>query len=125
LTAYLQKSQQMLEQQIQDLFQEGVNAQQSGELLAAQREFSKVLRLSPGHPDAVRQLGALKAQITQNIETLYTQGKEAFDANDLDKAVRLWSQILELEPSNERAQKKLEEAKVKRNTLSGIFSKIS
>ena len=124
LTAYLQKSQQMLEQQIQDVFQEGVNAQQNGEFLTAQKEFSKVLRLSPGHPDAVRQLGALKAQIAQNIETLYTQGKEAFDGNDLDKAIRLWGQILELEPSNERAQKKLEEAKQKRNTLSGIFSKI-
>jgi tetratricopeptide (TPR) repeat protein len=124
LTAYLQKSQQMLEQQIQDVFQEGVNAQQNGEFLTAQKEFSKVLRLSPGHPDAVRQLGALKAQIAQSIETLYSQGKEAFDGNDLDKAIRLWGQILELEPSNERAQKKLEEAKQKRNTLSGIFSKI-
>ncbi|MGH7738872.1 MAG: PilT/PilU family type 4a pilus ATPase, partial [bacterium] len=97
LTAYLQKSQQMLEQQIQDVFEEGVRLQQAGELLEAQKEFSKVLRLSPGHPDAVRQLGALKNLIAQNIETLYAEGKEAFDANDFEKAVRLWGQIVELD----------------------------
>jgi twitching motility protein PilT len=124
LTAYLQKSQQMLEQQIVDLFQEGLRDQEGGDLVGAQKGFSKVLRLSPGHPDAVRQLAALKTQVQQSIEKLYARGKEAFDVNDMDQAVQIWSQILELEPGNDRAQKKIEEAKIKKNTLSGIFSKI-
>jgi twitching motility protein PilT len=125
LNAYLQKSGQMLEQQIGEFFQDGVRAQQSGDLAASQKEFTKVIRLSPGHPEAVQQLAALKASINQNIEKLYAEGKQYFDANDMDRAIRIWTQILDLEPSNERAQKRIEEAKIKKNTLSGIFSKIS
>ncbi len=125
LSAYLQKSSQMQEQQVAEFFQEAVQLQQAGDLAGAQREFTKVLRLSPGHPQAVQQLAALKANIQQKGEKLYADGKQFFDANQMDQAIRVWNQILELDPSNERAQKKIEEAKIKKNTLSGIFSKIS
>jgi tetratricopeptide (TPR) repeat protein len=124
LSAYLQKSAQMLEDQINEIFQEGWRAHQAGELLSAQKEYNKVLRLSPGHPEVVRQLGALKTQVQQDSEKLYNEGKKFFDQNDMDQAVRIWEKILELDPQNERAQKKIEEAKIKKNTLSGIFSKI-
>ncbi len=125
LSAYLQKSQQMLEQQINEMFQEGWNAHQSGEFGTAQKEYTKVLRLSPGHPEVVRQLAALKATIQQESEKLYNDGKQHFDQNDMDRAIQIWGRILEMDPSNERAQKKIEEAKIKKHTLSGIFSKIS
>lgn len=125
LNAYLQKSMQMLEQQIGEFFQEGIQAQQSGDLVNAQKEFTKVLRLSPGHPESIRQLEALKLKIQQAAEKLYAEGKQYFDANDMDQAIRVWSQILELDPTNDKIQKKIEEAKIKKNTLSGIFSKIS
>jgi tetratricopeptide (TPR) repeat protein len=124
LNAYLQKSSQMLEDQINEIFQDGWRAHQAGEWLAAQKEYVKVLRLSPGHPEVVRQLGAIKTQIHQECEKLYVEGKKFFDANDMDQAVRLWEKIVELDPANERAQKKIEEARLKKNTLSGIFSKI-
>jgi len=124
LSAYLQKSGQMLEQQINEFYQEGWKAQQSGDLAAAQREYTKVLRLSPGHPEVVRQLAALKVSIQQETDKLYAEGKQFFDQNDMDKAVRVWTRILEMDPGNDRAQKKIEEAKIKKNTLSGIFSKI-
>jgi hypothetical protein len=42
----------------------------------------------------------------------------------MDKAIRVWERILEVDPSNDRALKKIEEAKIKKSTLSGIFSKI-
>ena len=124
LAAYLQKSTQMLEDQINDIFQAGWRAHQAGEWLNAQKEYSKVLRLSPGHPEVVRQLGELKIHIQQESEKLYQEGKKSFEANDTDQAIRVWEKILELDPSNERALKKIEEAKLKKNTLSGIFSKI-
>ncbi len=125
LNAYLQKTTQMHELQINEIFQEGWNAHQSGDLSTAQKEYTKVLRLSPGHPEVVRQLGALKAVIQQESEKYYAEGKTFFDQNDMDQAIRLWSKILEIDPANERAQKKIEEAKIKKNTLTGIFSKIS
>ena len=125
LNAYLQKSVQMQEQQILEFLQEGSRAFQSGDLASAQREFTKVIRLSPGHPEALRQLTTLKASIQQASEKLYADGKQYFDANQMDQAIRVWGQILEMDPSNERAQKRIEEAKIKKNTLSGIFSKIS
>jgi tetratricopeptide (TPR) repeat protein len=125
LGAYLQKSQQMLEQQINEFYQEAWNAHQSGELGKAQKEYTKALRLSPGHPEVVRQLATLKTTIEQESEKLYNDGKQYFDQNDMDRAIQIWEKILEMDPANERAQKKVEEAKIKKNTLSGIFSKIS
>ncbi len=125
LSAYLQKSSQMLEQQINEMYQAAWGAQQSGDLGLAQKEYTKVLRLSPGHPEVVRQMAALKSTILQSAEKLYAEGKQFFDQNDMDQAVRIWEKILEIDPSNERAQKKIEEAKIKKSTLSGIFSKIS
>src|SRR5581483_2446213 len=125
LTAYLQKSNQMLEQQIAEFFQDGVRAFQAGDLADAQREFTKVIRLSPGHPESVQQLAAVRASIQQAVEKIYNDGKQAFDANNMDQAMRIWSQALEMDPGNERIQKRIEEAKIKKNTLSGIFSKIS
>ena len=103
----------------------GDGTKATGDLATAQREYTKILRLSPGHPEVVRQLATLKASIQQTAEKLYTDGKQFFDLNDMDQAIRVWGRILELDPSNERAQKKIEEAKIKKNTLSGIFSKIS
>lgn len=125
LSAYLQKSNQMLEQQINEMYQEAWNAHQAGDLATAQREYTKILRLSPGHPEVVRQLAVLKTSILQAVEKLYAEGKQFFDQNDMDQAIRVWEKIVEIDPSNERAPKKIEEARIKKNTLSGIFSKIS
>jgi tetratricopeptide (TPR) repeat protein len=125
LSAYLQKSSQMQEEQISEFLQDGVRAYQAGELAAAQKEFTKVIRLSPGHPEALQQLAAVRETVRQESERLYNQGKEYFDANHMDQAIRLWEQILEMDPSNERAQKRIEEARIKKTTLTGIFSKIS
>jgi twitching motility protein PilT len=125
LNAYLQKSTQMLDQQIAELIQEAGRAYQMGDLSTSQKEFTKVLRLSPGHPEAIQQLSVVKNAIQQTVEKLYNDGKQAFDANNMDQALRVWAQALELEPGNEKVQKKIEEAKIKKNTLSGIFSKIN
>lgn len=125
LNAYHQKSMQMLDQQITEILQEAARTFQMGDLATAQKEFTKVLRLSPGHPDAIQQLGVLKNTIQQAVEKLYNEGKQSFDANNMDQAIRIWSQALELEPGNEKIQKRLEEAKIKKTTLSGIFSKIN
>jgi hypothetical protein len=43
----------------------------------------------------------------------------------MDRAIRIWSGILEIDPTNDKIQKKIEEAKIKKNTLKDIFSKIS
>lgn len=91
----------------------------------AKKELTKVLRLSPGHPDAMRQLEEVKDQVLKSSEKIYADGKKYFDANDMDQAIRIWSGILELDPANDRIQKKIEEAKIKKNTLKDIFSKIS
>ncbi|HEY5039690.1 MAG TPA: hypothetical protein VIJ93_11510, partial [bacterium] len=119
LGAYLQKSNQMLEAQINEIFQEAWKLQQSGQLVEAQKEYSKVIKLSPGHPDSMRQLATLRATIQLETEKLYAEGKQFFDQNDMDQAIRVWTKILKLDPSNDKAEKKIEEAKIKKNTLSG------
>ncbi len=124
LNAYLQKAVHMEEQQIKEFYEEGVQAVQIGDLNQAQKQFNKVIRLSPGHPDAVRQLDGIKAQIQQINEKIYVEGKQYYDANDMDRAIRIWSKVFDLDPLNDKISKKIEEAKIKKNTLSGIFSKI-
>jgi tetratricopeptide (TPR) repeat protein len=124
LNAYLQKSIHMQEQQIVEFLQEAAKAQQEGDLVSSQRGYTKVLRLSPGHPDAVRQLEGVKIQIQKVVEKLNADAKQSFDANDMDTAIRTWERILEIDPANEKARARIEEAKVKKSTLSGIFSKI-
>jgi len=125
LNAYLQKAVQMEENQVQEIYNEGLQLLQSGELAQAQKQFTKVLRLSPGHTDAMRQLEAVKAEVQKSSEKMYAEGKQYFDANDMDRAIRIWSGILEIDPTNDKIQKKIEEAKIKKNTLKDIFSKIS
>jgi len=125
LNAYLQKAIQMEEHQIRELYQEGTQLLQAGELIEAQKQLTKILRLSPGHPETMRQLEAVKAQIQVSSEKIYAEGKQYFEANDMDRAIRVWSGILELDPENTKIQKRIEEAKIKKNTLRDIFSKIS
>ncbi|HTA76393.1 MAG TPA: PilT/PilU family type 4a pilus ATPase [bacterium] len=125
LNAYLQKATQMQDVQLKEFYQEGMLQLQAGHLLQAQKEFTKVVRLSPGHPDAMRQIEVVKQEMQKLAEKIYAEGKQYFDANDMDRAIRVWSRIFEFDPLNEKIQKKIEEAKIKKNTLSDIFSKIS
>jgi tetratricopeptide (TPR) repeat protein len=124
LTAYLQKSTQMLEAQIQEIFQDAMLAQRSGDLAFSLKQYNKVLRLSPGHPDTVQHLAELKASIQEETERIYNEGKDLFDKNQMDAAILSWNRILELDPANERARKRIEEAKAKKNILSDIYAKI-
>jgi len=120
LSAYQQKSAQMLENQMTEFYQEGMQAQQAGDLVRAQKEFTKVLRLSPGHPDVVRQMAVLKAALEQSVEQWYAKGKESFDQGKMDAAINAWNRILEIDPNNDRAKKRIEEASAKRNILNAI-----
>jgi hypothetical protein len=43
----------------------------------------------------------------------------------MDHAIRTWEKILEIDPTNEKVKTRIEEAKIKKSTLTGIFSKIS
>jgi twitching motility protein PilT len=124
LTAYLQKSTQMLEAQIQEIYQDGLLAHRGGDMATALKQYNKVLRLSPGHPDTVQRLAELKVSIQEETERIYNEGKDQFDKNQMDAAILTWGRILELDPANERARKRIEEAKAKKNILSDIYSKI-
>jgi tetratricopeptide (TPR) repeat protein len=125
LNAYLQKATQMQDVQIKEFYEEGILQLQAGHLLQAQKEFTKVVRLSPGHPEAMRQMEIVKQEMQKLAEKIYAEGKQYFDANDMDRAIRVWSRIFDFDPMNDKIQKKIEEAKIKKNTLSDIFSKIS
>jgi tetratricopeptide (TPR) repeat protein len=124
LTAYLQKSMQMLEAQTQEVFQDALLSQRSGDLAGALKQYNKVLRLSPGHPDTIQHLAELKAAIQEESERVYNVGKEQFDKNQMDAAILTWSRILELDPANDRAHKRIDEAKAKKNILSDIYAKM-
>ena len=124
LTAYLQKSTQMLESQTQEIFQDALLSHRAGDLAGALKQYNKVLRLSPGHPDTIQHLSELKAAIQEETERIYNAGKDQFDKNQMDAAILTWSRILELDPANDRARKRIDEAKTKKNILSDIYAKM-
>jgi tetratricopeptide (TPR) repeat protein len=124
LTAYLQKSTQMLESQTQEIFQDALLSHRAGDLAGALKQYNKVLRLSPGHPDTIQHLSELKAAIQEETERIYNAGKDQFDKNQMDAAILTWSRILELDPANDRARKRIDEAKAKKNILSDIYAKM-
>jgi tetratricopeptide (TPR) repeat protein len=124
LTAYLQKSMQMLESQTQEIFQDALLSHRAGDLAGALKQYNKVLRLSPGHPDTIQHLSELKAAIQEETERIYNVGKEQFEKNQMDAAILTWSRILELDPANDRARKRIDEAKTKKNILSDIYAKM-
>lgn len=124
LKAYLDKSLEMMEYQIQEFLQEGAQAEEAGDLGKARKAYDKIIRLSPGHPQAVQRLQELQKQIAAVAEKLYQEGKEWFDKNEMDRAVRVWKRILEMDPTNDRAKRRIEEAQAKKSVLSNILSKI-
>jgi hypothetical protein len=87
LTAYLQKSTQMLEAQIQEIYQDGLLAIAAG----IWRPPSSNTTRSCGFPRAIptpsQRLAELKVSIQEETERIYNEGNDQFDKNQMDAAI--------------------------------------
>lgn len=91
-------------------FHAGEQAEAGGELYRAISEFEAALRIEHGHPRARRRLAGLRSQLHSRIPDLYEIGKRFFQDEDLPNAVRVWRQVLLIDPDQQRTRENIERA---------------
>lgn len=84
----------------------------------ARLEFVKVLALNPENSIAKEYIQKIEKKIKrEDIESLYMKAFMAYAKDDIDTAIRIWEEILNIDPKNERAKDGLERAKRKKELL--------
>jgi tetratricopeptide (TPR) repeat protein len=91
-------------------FRAGASAEGSEDPFGAITEYLAALRLQPGHAGARRRLGALRTELSPEVERLHEDGKRYFQDEDLHNALRAWRKVLLIDPKNERARDNAERA---------------
>ncbi len=98
------------------LKQEAVSALQEGDLRTGVTRYRAVLRFDDEDQEAKTRLLKLRPRILQESKRMHREGIDAYVAGDLPKAIAVWQQALDLEPSDphsirrdmEKARKLLE-----------------
>lgn len=91
-------------------FRAGARAEAAGDPFGAITEYLAALRLQPDHAGASRRLGALRNRLRPEVDRLYADGRRYFQDEDLHNALRVWRQVLLIDPRNERARDNAERA---------------
>jgi tetratricopeptide (TPR) repeat protein len=91
-------------------FRSARQAESAGELFAALSEYEAALRANPEHESARRALNALRRQLWPQVEEFYEAGKRYFQDEDLHNALRLWRQVLMIDPTHARTRENVERA---------------
>ncbi|MFQ5698006.1 MAG: hypothetical protein ACE5IL_06940 [Myxococcota bacterium] len=91
-------------------FHAGEQAESQGEPYRAIAEYEAVLRIEPGHTRARSHLEGLRSRLRARIPDLYEIGKRFFQDEDLPNAVRVWRQVLLIDPDQQRTRNNVERA---------------
>ncbi len=82
----------------------------SGDPFAAIAQYTEALRINKSHAAAREELEQLRAELRPRVEDLYEQGKRYFQDEDLHNALRVWRNVLLIEPGNERTLENVDRA---------------
>jgi tetratricopeptide (TPR) repeat protein len=82
----------------------------AGDPFRAIAEYEAVLRIQADHGGARRELPALRARLRSRVEDLYEAGKRYFQDEDLPNALRIWRQVLLIDPRHEKTLENVERA---------------
>jgi tetratricopeptide (TPR) repeat protein len=102
------------------LLQKGRQFEASGDLQGAYGAFSEAVALAPGNRDAVLQRDAAKAAL---IRTYDRDATQAFQRQNLDLAITKWDQLLQLDPTNQKAKLERERALELKRKMAERFGK--
>ncbi len=102
------------------LLQKGRQFEASGDLQGAYGAFSEAVALAPGNRDAVLQRDAAKAAL---IRTYDRDATQAFQRQNLDLAISKWDQLLQLDPTNQKAKLERERALELKRKMAERFGK--
>jgi serine/threonine protein kinase/tetratricopeptide (TPR) repeat protein len=109
---------------IEACYAEGQGFLKNKDYLHATYSFNKVLKLSPDHADAKRQLKLAKESMKrrQEVEKYYAQGLQSIDSGKYSQAVALFEKVVCLDREFGKAWEYLETAKEKKKTIAEYFS---
>jgi tetratricopeptide (TPR) repeat protein len=88
----------------------GQDAEASGELFRALAEYDAALRVDPKHGAARRARDQLRARLEPQIPWLYEEGKRYFQDEDLHNALRVWRNVLLIDPDDARTRENVDRA---------------
>jgi tetratricopeptide (TPR) repeat protein len=106
---------------IDTLYANVTSFMKEGQHKQASAELEKILQINPGEARATELLAIVNRTVTDTaIKDLYEKGEEYLAAEDYDHAVEQWQQILELDPTQELASRKI--ANIQRQKLDDMYA---
>lgn len=81
--------------------------ERKGDLEGALVAYGDVLRREPGHAEARQRAVAVRRKL---VDRYHAEGTAAFARQDLDKAIAAWDRVLVLDPENQNARLKRQQA---------------
>lgn len=120
---YLRQIQGQFQSFVQNFYQAGMAAVASGDYDKAKEEFEKVLVIKPDHAGAKAQLERCEriletrerqeqeARRNEAVGKIYDKAIRAFQDQDYEGAVLLFTDVLRVNPRHQQARKYLEQAK--------------
>ena len=82
----------------------------AGDDFRALSEYQTALRVNADHAAARRELDRLRGDMRHRVEELYEIGKRYFQDEDLHNALRVWRQVLLIDPGDERTRENVQRA---------------
>jgi tetratricopeptide (TPR) repeat protein len=122
------KEQYLLEEKVEEIYRAGLANLEAGEYTEAVTKFLRVLAADDRHTRAKASLEKAKAALASSGPTpggggtsgllgakerakeLFREGVEAYKRDDLGEAIRLWQEVIRLDPAHPRAAKYREKA---------------
>lgn len=102
-----------VERLVQNKYNEGMRFYQEQNYIKAQESFSTVLSIDPEHSEAKTMLSKVRVDKKERAARYLAQADEARQKTQWKEALDLYSQVLNLEPQNERAAQGKNDAEVK------------
>ena len=91
-----------LEQKVAGLKNDAQNALQDGDLHTAVVRYWAVLKLQDDDAEARGRLIKLSPRIAEEVKRLHHEGIDAYVAGEMDRAIALWQQALDMDPADPR-----------------------
>jgi len=104
--------------ELEHYYKKGISMYKKGKWSQASAAFKWVFKLNPQHKEVEKYLGKVEIELKKLAEKnkakaqdLYTQGLRAYTSKNLKKAIKLWKQVVELDPAHTKAKTSLKRAK--------------
>lgn len=88
----------------------------AGEIVEGIKELRASLSLCPGCSDAKEKYRQMKPEINEMCKKWYLEGIDKYTNDKVDEAIRVWNQVVDLDPAGEfgsRAETNIQKAKIK------------